>query len=165
MSTLLYFAYGSNMSERRLRARLPGARLVGQARLPNHALRFHKLSHRDGTGKCDIVAEPGSCVHGVLFEIGQSEKSALDAIEGVGAGYDATVREVVTAEGRRMRAHTYVATLTRDDLRPLHWYRHHVLTGARDAGLPAEYIALIEAIDADEDPDPERTGKEMSVYD
>ena len=51
--TLLYFAYGSNMSSVRLRARVNSAQPLGVARLPGHRLRWHMHS-LDGSGKCDI---------------------------------------------------------------------------------------------------------------
>jgi len=36
-----YFAYGSNMSLLRLRARVPSAERIGMFTLVEHALRFH----------------------------------------------------------------------------------------------------------------------------
>ena len=54
-----YFAYGSNMSSRRLRERMPGARAESRAILPCHRLAWHKIG-KDGSGKCDIVADQDS---------------------------------------------------------------------------------------------------------
>lgn len=55
---ILYFAYGSNMSSARLRARVPSCRPIGIAFLPGHELRFHKRS-KDGSGKCDAFQVEG----------------------------------------------------------------------------------------------------------
>src|SRR5699024_11701520 len=88
MSDAVYFAYGSNMSRRRLQARVPSARVLGTGILANHALAFHKFSGRDGSGKCDIVASDNATVYGVLFCIPAAELSVLDAYEGNGHGYD-----------------------------------------------------------------------------
>ena len=41
--TLLYFAYGSNLSTPRLRARVPSARKLESAVLTHHRLVFHNL--------------------------------------------------------------------------------------------------------------------------
>lgn len=49
----LYFAYGSNMLFRRLKARTPSARLVGVGHVLGYRLVFDKVS-KDGSGKCDI---------------------------------------------------------------------------------------------------------------
>jgi hypothetical protein len=48
-----YFAYGSNIAGERLSARIPGARKVCNAILPEHRLRFRN-SDSGKSGKCDI---------------------------------------------------------------------------------------------------------------
>ena len=146
--TYLYFAYGSNMSTERLRGRVPAARARGIGRLPNHRLRWHKLG-RDGSGKCDIEpAQTGDDVWGVLFEVAWDEKPALDAAEGLGTGYFEKEVRIVTVDGERL-ALTYHANPRRTDaaLRPRGWYRNHVVRGAREHGLPADYVRELEAIE------------------
>lgn len=49
---MLCFSYGSNMSQRRLKARVPSARFIAVAERPDHRLRFHK-SAGDGSAKCN----------------------------------------------------------------------------------------------------------------
>jgi len=87
---ILYFAYGSNMLTRRLRApdRCPSAVAVGSGFLNGRRLTFDKVGS-DGSGKCDIEATSNSSDRacGVLFEIDCSEKPALDRAEGLGKGY------------------------------------------------------------------------------
>ncbi|MGD8384961.1 MAG: gamma-glutamylcyclotransferase, partial [Lysobacterales bacterium] len=84
MNKLDYFAYGSNMSSKRLRARLPSASLAGVGVLRGHRLVFHKVSNHDGSGKCGIVESTRDHVLGVLYEIDADEKPVLDRIEGAG---------------------------------------------------------------------------------
>ncbi len=146
--TYLYFAYGSNMSSERLRARTPSAISLGKARLPGYTLRWHKLG-RDGSGKCDIEFSdaPGAAVWGVLYRIDGAEKDRLDAVEGLGVGYDEqTVR--VQADTGVSDVLTYKARPDKIDpaLRPLAWYKGHVLRGATEHGLPGEYVRRIAAI-------------------
>ena len=43
------------------------------------------------------------------------------------------------------------------------WYKQHVLLGAIEAGLPAEYIESIRALNAIGDPDNEREARELSL--
>jgi hypothetical protein len=78
MSTILYFAYGSNMSTPRLRYRVPGCRFTFVARLPNYKLCFHKRS-KDGSAKCNAfrTAEPTDAVIGAVYEIPSNQKPAL----------------------------------------------------------------------------------------
>lgn len=163
---LTYFAYGSNMLSKRLQAtsRCPSATPIGIAKLQGHALKWHKRSRKDGSGKCDIVRVdvPEAVVHGVLYEIDSSEKAALDREEGAGKGYAETAVDVLF-DGVERRATTYQATETDETLRPLSWYRALVIAGAREHALPEDYIALIEAVDVIEDPDHERHTKNMSL--
>lgn len=145
--TYRYFGYGSNMSTERLRARVPSACARGKGRLLHHALRWHKLG-RDGSGKCDIVpADTPSVVWGVLFDVAWSEKPVLDAAEGLGFGYFEKEVRVVTDDGECI-ALTYHANPDRTDatLRPMAWYKGHVVRGAREHGLPADYIRALDRI-------------------
>jgi len=146
--TYLYFAYGSNLSTERLQARVPSARARCRGRLTRHALRWHKLG-RDGSGKCDIVpTTTSSVVWGVLFDVSRDEKHALDAVEGLGIGYFEKEVRIVTDDGER-RALTYHANPARIDaaLRPFDWYKDHVVRGAREHGLPADYIRELERVE------------------
>ena len=160
-----YFAYGSNMSRPRLVARVPGADRIGVFQLTAHALRFHKVSE-DGSGKCDALftGRPEDCVIGVLFEISDSGKVSLDKAEGLGFGYQDKVVAVFDAQGNTFDAVTYYATRTDPALVPYSWYLYHVIYGAKEAELPAEYLAAIRAGAAVEDPDRERDARERGIY-
>lgn len=161
-----YFAYGSNMAVERLRARVASARLLGTAVLAGHALRFDKPGSMDGTGKCDAphTGKPADFVLGALYSIEAGELTLLDRFEGVGHGYERKVVSVICASGETVQAEIYIATHAGTNLRPLDWYKEHVLRGARALQLPAAYIATIEAIAADVDADAERRSRELSIY-
>jgi len=163
MKTTKYFAYGSNMSSKRLKARVPSAKAIGVAILKSHKLAFHKVSV-DGSGKCDIAASETDEVIGVLFEIPESEKRNLDRLEGLNHGYDEKTVEVHLGADKTETAVTYFATKVNPELKPFTWYRRHVLEGAREAQLPSSYIDAIEAVDAKEDADQEREAKELAIY-
>lgn len=160
-AVVLNFAYGSNLLLRRLRERVPSARVLGRAQLPGHALRWHKRS-RDGSTKCDVVAQIGSVVWGVVVAIPAAEKPVLDAAEGLGAGYAEHVVEVVPVEpapadptpsATTIACRAYVATDVDPIGLPYAWYRALVVAGAREHGLPASYIAALEAQPVQDDPD------------
>jgi gamma-glutamylcyclotransferase (GGCT)/AIG2-like uncharacterized protein YtfP len=163
---VLYFAYGSNMAHERFRARVPSAQFVSVAELRLHVLKFHKPGSQDGTGKCD-AAHSGNDedrVLGALYAIQESELPALDAFEGLGYGYERKVVTVQVADDSRVAAQTYLATRSDASLRPLDWYKEHVVRGARAIGLPSDYIASIEAVACDIDPDAGRRSLELAVY-
>ncbi|TDX97775.1 gamma-glutamylcyclotransferase family protein [Thiohalophilus thiocyanatoxydans] len=163
---MYYFAYGSNMSSRRIQARSPSAAKLNTAVLTGHRLAFHKISDNDGTAKCDAceTGEPEDCVHGVVFAIVEQDKPALDRAEGLGRGYAEKVVQVRLTDGEVVEAITYYAIRTDPALKPLDWYKSHVLRGAREHGLPEAYIRAIESVEHIEDTDGKRRERELSIY-
>jgi len=165
MSALTYFAYGSNMSSRRLRQRVPSARPAGTAALAGHRLAWHKKG-RDGSGKCDIHLTDGDdLVYGVVYRIDPADKPRLDRAEGLGWGYqqkDIPVRLLRASE--TLIAFTYYAIRVDPAYIPYDWYRDHVLIGAREHGLPEPYIRQLENVPAFEDPDRRRERSERDVH-
>jgi len=162
---MLYFSYGSNMSSRRIRYRVPSAKFITIATLHGHDLRFHKRS-MDGSAKCDAyeTGDDGHSIIGVVFDICESEKPMLDTYEGLGHGYEQKTVEVVTSSGHTIEAMTYYALLIDPLLKPYHWYKQHVLRGAMEHELPGEYTKHILAIDSLEDPDNSRHEREIAIY-
>ena len=167
----LYFAYGSNMSARRLRAvdRAPSATRVAVGRVVGYRLTFDKVGRLDGSGKCDcernVLADgsAGEVVWGVVWRIDPAERAALDRVEGKGAGYRDAIVQVETADGQ-LPAMTYLATDKDPALKPFDWYRHHVLAGAIEAGLPVPWIDSIRRVATIVDPDPVRAANEYARY-
>jgi len=161
---VLYFSFGSNMSERRLLQRIR-AEKIGVAVLNRHRLRFHKPSTLDGSAKCDIqeTGQPEDFVLGVLYDIEESQKSILDEIEGLGFGYDLKTVSV-TIDGRSVEAYSYYATSINPELKPYHWYKRHVLEGAIENKMPKDYIQSIEAVESVTDKDDARRQRELSIY-
>jgi hypothetical protein len=162
---MLYFSYGSNMSSRRLLSRVPSARFVVAGILRGHRLEFHKRG-RDGSAKCDALETKCDehAVRGVIYTINASHKPALDRIEGLGQGYEEKWVELTTSTGGQLSAFTYYATAIDKVLRPYHWYKHHVVTGALEYDLPAGYIDELRQVDSVVDHDRQRHALEMAIY-
>ncbi|MGM0833405.1 MAG: gamma-glutamylcyclotransferase family protein [Pseudomonadota bacterium] len=161
---MLCFAYGSNMSTQRLAARIP-ARFVTTALLPSYRLAFHQRGG-DGSGKCDIVpASELSAVYGVIWDVASHHKSTLDRYEGLNVAYDETWLTVTDLAGEgQFEVQAYVGKVSAIGMRPYSWYKHHVLAGAREHGLPTAYIRALERIDVHQDPDNERHALEMALH-
>jgi len=164
--SFLYFAYGSNMGLRRLRApsRAPTATFLSAAVVRSRELTFDKVG-QDGSGKCDCASSSDSAavVWGCVFEIAEQDRAALDRAEGKGYGYDPATIAVEAPSGIFV-AHTYLATRKSHHLKPFDWYKHHVMVGAKEASLPAVYIARIASVLAVPDPDDERRRRELAIY-
>jgi hypothetical protein len=141
-ATGIYFAYGSNMSSLRLRERLPTARSLGAARLPGWRLAPNKPG-KDGSGKANLVADPGAAVWGVLYELIAADWPTLDRFE---PGYTRLPQPIEDGRSRLQRAQVYVFTQHGPDLAMHHWYREHLLQGAREHALPTDYITALETL-------------------
>lgn len=137
----LYFAYGSNLFSRRMLERVPSALARGPARLDGRRLVFDKAG-RDGTGKANLRPETGGCVWGVLYALDPAHWPALDACE---SGYE-RVEVGVTLAARPEQAWTYVSELVTDEPVPSRSYKRFLVEGAREHGLPAHWVALLEAL-------------------
>ena len=164
MKKFNYFAYGSNMLSARLNERTPSAHKISHACLSGYRLTFSKAS-KDGSGKCHIehTANNEDFVIGVIFEIDESERSALDKAEGLGKGYDHSLVEVSKPCGTKLKAHTYIGTSLDKSLKPYYWYKSFVVAGAKEHELPKEYIDFLEATQAIEDTDQERRSKNEQI--
>ena len=175
MGTFLYFAYGSNMSKRRLRAenRAPSAKVIGTGVLKNHCLTFHKRSI-DGSGKCTIECCESDEVYGALFKINEDEKCSLDKAEGLCNGYTDIAVDIEIIETKCPEKYkcgktvycvrTYQATNPCQNLKPYTWYKQHVLKGAREQNLPQCYIDDLESFKAKKDCCEKREARELSIY-
>lgn len=161
--TFLYFAYGSNMFTKRLKERTPSAEKFGIGIVCGRRLTWDKIS-KDGSGKCDIepTDDPSNCVWGVLFIINLSEKSNLDKAEGAGKGYKEESIQVKIA-GDSYNAITYVATEKAETIRPYHWYKAYVVSGAIEHGLPVTYIEWLRTAESLQDQNATRREKSEKI--
>jgi len=144
----LYFAYGSNMDERVMRARCPSCRYLGAARLDEHRLAFTRRSIQSGTGVADVVPDPRSVVWGVLYELNDSDLDALDRKEGHGWAYARERKHVTLAtDGTGHDAITYtVLEKESTEVGPSHEYLDRLVSAARHRALPSAYLAKLEAL-------------------
>jgi gamma-glutamylcyclotransferase len=156
-----YFAYGSNMLNERLKARVSSAKNPRPFTLRRYRLRFHKKSS-DCSGKCNIVAtaSDGDLVHGVLFDINEAQISSLDKAEGVVYGYRRN-EIVVSIDDIMTKIFVYIAEedAIDDALVPYRWYYELVLSGAEQHALPSDYVAGLRAIPFTNDPKPDRKSR------
>ena len=163
MSTVLYFAYGSNLHPVRFRERLPCARLVATASLNQHVLRYHKRG-MCGSGKCNAfhTGKMEDRVLGAIYEINLTEKSALDGFEGDGYTWQAVQ---LTVHGTLHEAFAYVAeaSFIDDSLRPYSWYQSLVAQGARFHGFPLSYIEKFISVNSISDPNAARQKRHLKL--
>ena len=138
----LYFAYGSNLKLARLRERAPSANARGRALLCGWRLAFDKAG-RDGSAKANLRRADGDRVCGALYALAPGDWPGLDAAEG---GYERIPVEVANPAGALARAQTYLARAPGAQGLPREEYLRLVLEGAREHGLPADWIEALERL-------------------
>jgi len=135
-----YFAYGSNMHLAQMAIRCPGARTLGL--VSKRGWRF-MINDR---GFVTAIDDPGSEVLGCLWDLTEEHWAELDRYEGVSSGFYARVKcKVVRMDnGVIVETIAYRATCEVPGV-PVAEYADTVIDGARDIGLPEEYVSLIES--------------------
>lgn len=144
-----YFAYGSNMNERLFRERrhmTPIETRVG--RLHDHRLVFTVAGGmKPGlSAPANIADALGHSVDGVLYLLPLRKFARLDASEGRQYGY--LWAEVEDVAGNRVPTVTYKVAHPAPDGRPGARYLGLIREAARDRGLPLEYVAFLDRIEA-----------------
>ena len=149
MTDTWYFAYGSNLLLDRKMERTGAVRQALRSRLPGYRLCFNKRPSRGDGAFASIVRDPASTVWGVAYLCSADAVAALDGYEGVGDGHyrHESVR-VVTDDGESLEALTYVAGLDHlcDGQLPTAQYLRLITEGARQHGLPEDYVRAVEAL-------------------
>jgi gamma-glutamylcyclotransferase (GGCT)/AIG2-like uncharacterized protein YtfP len=147
----LYFAYGSNMLEQRLKERVKSAKFLCNAWISSYVVQCRKMSI-DGSGKADLVDTglPEDIVYGVVYEFDPADWFELDKHEGAAGnnpGYERVPIRVYT-DSAAIDVATYLARKERIDesLKPYTWYRDLILRGAEQHSLPEDYLQKIVKI-------------------
>jgi gamma-glutamylcyclotransferase (GGCT)/AIG2-like uncharacterized protein YtfP len=146
-SPLWYFAYGSNLERGTFLGRRrmqPLATQIGV--LHGYALRFDLPVGPGERGVANVAPQPGELVWGGLYQLTHGDAERLDRTEGVAQGvYRRLAVEVQTPAGAALAAFTYRSEISRPERKPSRRYLGLLLTGARELGLPADYVERLRA--------------------
>jgi len=144
-----YFAYGSNMQRATFEGRRgmrPRQRTWG--RLAGYRLCFDLPVGPGERGVANVVIDSAECVCGVLYLLTPEDLERLDRTEGVPNGYYRRVEvDVVDCDGVTVRAWTYASAFATTGRKPSARYLGLLLEGAREHGLPGDYVARLEQLD------------------
>jgi gamma-glutamylcyclotransferase (GGCT)/AIG2-like uncharacterized protein YtfP len=140
----LYFSYGSNMDPRHMQGRVPGAQVVGPARLDGFRLAFSVYSTEWEAGAANLELDPEAHVWGVLWDVPEAETGGLDAFH----GHPTFFRKedlVVEGPGGAVIAWTYrVAHQEGTYVRPSDAYLQLLRSAIRVHGLPPEALDILD---------------------
>lgn len=138
---------------------------MGVGSITGHKLAFHKAS-KDGSAKADCYFTNNSSdvVWGVIYSVPEDQIEKLDKAEGYKSGYDKKELVVQMIDQTPVNGFTYFATAIDNTLHPFDWYKFHVLHGAKEYSLPADYIQQIQKIKTIPTIDTEKIIKELKIY-
>jgi cation transport regulator ChaC len=142
-----YFAYGSNMCRGTFIERRGIRPLAAQrAFLDDYRLCFDLPIGPGERGVANLRAEAGARTWGVAYLLAADVCEFLDRTEGVHRGFYRRLPVAIVAdEGGRVAAFAYQGEARHTERKPSARYLGIVLDGAREFGLPSEYVAWLEA--------------------
>ena len=132
-SSKWYFAFGSNMSRRRMQKRGLIWECILTGRLKNWELNFNKQSFSEDIGYASISKKKGSTVEGLLYKLEDKDQAyLLDEFENAPNDYKRIEVFIKCGQGS-IRAFTYIATkkMTQTGLNPTREYLDYLLDGKR----------------------------------
>ena len=136
---MLYFAFASNMNHAQMERWCPASRFLRAAFLPGFRFVYDGFSVTWDGAVGNVVRSETESVWGALYEITERDRLTLDAFEGYPRSYDHRDVDVKDRDGKSYRALTYLRT-GRPLGKPHPDYERIVIDGARECGLPDEYI-------------------------
>jgi hypothetical protein len=146
---LWYFAYGSNLHGRIFLDRRQMHPLdVRSGWIEGYRLCFNIPIGPGERGVANIEPEPGARTYGAAYLLTLGECNRLDGTEGVHGGiYRRIDVSVLTPSGDTIAAFAYQSSVTTNGRKPSPRYMGLILEGARQHGLPAEYVAFLQTFE------------------
>ncbi|XP_035678562.1 gamma-glutamylcyclotransferase-like [Branchiostoma floridae] len=148
--TFLYFGYGSNLLKERIQINSPTAQFKAIGNVQDYRLGFYGSWSRWGGGVATIDPTPGHTLWGVVWQIGMENLDALNKQEGVKDNDQGVYRpvelSVKTSTGETLTCRSYRIIDTSQPNLPSPQYMEVLLGGARQQGLPEEYIRELAEI-------------------
>ncbi len=139
-----YFAYGSNMSQQRMKERGLAPISRESAKLAGYELVFNKKAWKGDWGYANIQPKLNSVVEGALYQFPEEDLALLDKVEGFPKHYYRLKLVVTVGSTAWIQAITYVAAPSKimEGLQPTEEYLQHLLAG-RDLLTDAYYQQLV----------------------
>ncbi|HEY8780800.1 MAG TPA: gamma-glutamylcyclotransferase family protein [Mucilaginibacter sp.] len=153
---MLVFAFAGNMNVDELSKKVPSAKKIGLAKLPGYDFVFNRTDD-DQSSKANIIqsTDPDALVWGVLIEIDNREKSNFYDLDPLVSGLKPELVSCIDMNDEIYQAEALIAQphATNIHLLPYHWYHQKIISQAKDAGLPEEYVTKISLMNFKVDPD------------
>jgi cation transport regulator ChaC len=144
---MLYYGYGSNLSQKYLQSHCPSTKYVMKAYLPNNEVQFRFWSKRRNGGISTIIPKYGELVHGILYNVSEEDIAVLDEREGIPQGwYTRDSLLVLGEDGEWYKADLYQVVEPEGPFTPSREYVETMIEGANYHGIDSGYIKKLEEI-------------------
>ncbi len=148
--TRLYFAYGFNLNVKQMNEKCTKPRVLGIARLAGHKIGFYEYSVIWDGAVETVVPDEQSEVWGVLYQLEVYAWDQLDncedaRLDGTGEYFHYPV-EVLDEQNNLREASIYKKARLGPPKEPSTEYLEIIIQGAKEQGLPQDYIASLENI-------------------
>jgi len=147
--SMLYFAYLSNMSPKRMLQSCPSATVKSIAKLEDHKLVF--IGNKDEwAGACgNAVKSKGDLLWGVVWEVSESDMPALQETEkGGNIDFNVPLCKVVTPEGEELECLFFYRQSSEADIGlPSRQYVKVGIQGAIRNKLPQSYVDMLRSVE------------------
>jgi gamma-glutamylcyclotransferase (GGCT)/AIG2-like uncharacterized protein YtfP len=135
-----YFAYGSNMNQEQMAKRCPGSELGSLARLTGWRYFIN------GRGYAGLEEFPTDHALGCLWSLDAEHVAALDRYEGVEVNcYSKETLAIEQLEDESKVSALVYLSVNREYGIPTPRYQGVVVSGAREVGLPVDYLTMLES--------------------
>jgi gamma-glutamylcyclotransferase (GGCT)/AIG2-like uncharacterized protein YtfP len=140
-----YFAYCTLLDREEMGKFCPGAVAGDTGTISGWRVGFAAYDRANNRGGCQLIAEPGHEVYGILYELSDAEMTELDRISGVPDGFYQRIDvTVTTSDHQQIPAITYIIPNPEGSFQPSATYTRPIKVGARAVGLPDDYVAELE---------------------
>lgn len=144
-----YFAYCTLLDEAEMQRFVPTARRGTVGQISGQRVVFERHGSGVETGGCNLSPAEGQTIYGVLYDLTDKEFAQLDAISGVDRGFYERFTVQVMTDAGEISAETYVISNPGGPFQPTAGYVRPILAGARDLGLPKDYISTLDELVSD----------------
>lgn len=131
-NTVLYFAYASNLSKKRMQGHCPGSKPRFTAVLPNFKLVFTGWSREWHGGKASLKSFRGEKVQGAVYDVPAECFRQLDKYE---VGYTRINVTVFDEDNQPHQAVTYIKSGQLEESLPSKEYAAIIKQGYQDWGI------------------------------
>ncbi|MAQ77504.1 hypothetical protein CL684_03185 [Candidatus Campbellbacteria bacterium] len=137
-NSILYFAYGSNIDQQRMKKRCSTAEFLSKGFISNYNICFNRKGTYIEGGVASIESNKGRNVYGIVYKISKEDLDTLDYIEDPSAYIRKSIK-VQIPNNKFLNCYLYVS-IPEIEISPNQEYLENIIKHASVHNFPEEYI-------------------------